>query len=169
MVLQLKKVRSRSYSAETMTDAVYADDLMLLAKTLDQTEFLFHGQDTGGGFGIYLNENKTEYICLKQERIISPLRGKPQKIIDQFKYLISNITSIEMNVNIHFAKAWKSNLSNKIKRDFFQPEVVSILLHGFTSWMLKRNNNKKQDGNFTRMLCSVLNKSWNQHPIKQPL
>ena len=28
---------------------------------------------------------------------------------------------------------------------------------------------KKQDGNYTRMLCAVLNKSWKQHPSKQYL
>ena len=38
----LKKLRSRWYPTETMTDADCADDLGLLATTLAQTKFLLH-------------------------------------------------------------------------------------------------------------------------------
>ena len=40
---------------------------------------------------------------------------------------------------------WKSDLSYKIKRDFFQAITVSILVYGFTPWVLiKRWQNKKK-------------------------
>ena len=51
-----------------------------------------------------------------------------------------------------------------MKRSFFQAAVVSILLYGCTTWTLTKRLEKKLDGNYTRMLKAVLNKSWRQHP-----
>ena len=57
-----------------------------------------------------------------------------------------------------------------MKRSFFQAAVVSILLYGCTTWMLtKRLKKKKLDGNYTRMLRAILNKSWRQHPTRHQL
>ena len=64
---------------------------------------------------------------------------------------------------------WKSDLPDKIKRNFFQAAVISILLYGCTTWMLTKCTEKKLDGNLTRMLRAILNKSWRQHPTKQQL
>ena len=64
---------------------------------------------------------------------------------------------------------WKSELTDKIKRSFFQVVVVSILLYGCTPWTLTKHMEKKLDGNYTRMLRTVLNKSWRQRPTKQQL
>ena len=64
---------------------------------------------------------------------------------------------------------WKSDLTNKMKRSFFQAAVMSILLHGCTTWTLTKWMEKKLDGNYTRMLRTILNKSWKQHPTKQQL
>ena len=56
-----------------------------------------------------------------------------------------------------------------MKRVFFQAAVVSRLLCGCTTWMLTKCMEKKFDGNYTRMLQVILNKSWKQHPTKQLL
>ena len=56
-----------------------------------------------------------------------------------------------------------------MKRCFFQAAVVSILLYGCTTWTLTKRKEKKLDGNYTRMLGAILNKSWRQHPKKQLL
>ena len=64
---------------------------------------------------------------------------------------------------------WKSDLSDKMKRSFFQAVVVSILLYGCTTWTLTKRLKKKLDGNYTRMLRAILNKSWRQHPTKHQL
>ena len=53
-----------------------------------------------------------------------------------------------------------------MKCSFFQAAVVSILLYGCTSWTLTKRLEKKLDGNYTRMLRAILNKSWRQHPTK---
>ena len=56
-----------------------------------------------------------------------------------------------------------------MKRSFFQAAIVSILLYGCTTWTLTKLLEKKLDGNYTRMLWAILNKSWMQHPTKQQL
>ena len=64
---------------------------------------------------------------------------------------------------------WKSNLSDKMKRSFFQAAVVSILLYECTTWTLNKLLEKKLDGNYARMLRAILNKSWQQHPTRHQL
>ena len=56
-----------------------------------------------------------------------------------------------------------------MKRSFFQAAVVSILLYGCTTWTLTKRLEKKLDGNYTRMLRAILNKSWRQHPTRHQL
>ena len=56
-----------------------------------------------------------------------------------------------------------------MKRIFFQAVVMLILLYGCNTWMLTKCMEKKLDGNYTRILQAILNKSWRQHPTKQQL
>ena len=56
-----------------------------------------------------------------------------------------------------------------MKCSFFQAVVVLILPYRCTTWTLTKCMEKKLDGNYTRMLRAVLNKSWKQHPTKQQL
>ena len=64
---------------------------------------------------------------------------------------------------------WISDMTDKMKRSFFQAAVVSILLYGCTTWTLTRRLEKKLDGNYTRMLRAILKKSWRQHPTRHQL
>ena len=64
---------------------------------------------------------------------------------------------------------WKSDLTDKIKRSFFQAAVVSILLYGCTTWTLTKRLEKKQDSSYTRILRAILNKSWRQYPTRHQL
>ena len=56
-----------------------------------------------------------------------------------------------------------------MKCSFFQAAVVSILLYGCTTWTLTKRMEEKLDGNYTRMLRTMLNKSWKQYPTKPQL
>ena len=47
--------------------------------------------------------------------------------------------------------------------------IVLIVLYGCTTWTLTKHMEKKLGGNYTRMLRTVLNKSWGQYPSKQQL
>ena len=123
---------------------------------------------------------KKEYICFNREEAISTRIGVPLKLVDKFTYLGSNVSSTENDFNMHITKVstaaihwllslWKCELSDEIKRDFFQTVVVSILLHGCTTWTLTKDIAKKLDGNCTRMLRAIFKKYWKQHPTKQQL
>ena len=46
---------------------------------------------------------------------------------------------------------------------------MSILLYGCTTWTLTKRLEKKLDGNYTRILRAILNKSWRQHPTNHRL
>ena len=52
---------------------------------------------------------------------------------------------------------------------FLQTAIVSILQYGWTTWLLTKRMEKKLDGNYTRMLRAILNKSLRQHFTKQQL
>ena len=95
------------------------------------------------------------------------------------RWLGCSVSSTEKDIDTRLTKArtatdkisiiWKSDLTDKIKRSFFQAAVVSILLYGCTTWTLTKRLEKKLDGNYTWMLSAILNKSWRQHPTKHQL
>ena len=108
---------------------------------------------------------------------ISTLDGTSLKLVDKFTYLGSSVSSTEKD-DTRLTKAWtaidrlliiwKSKLTDKMKRSFFQAAVASILLYRCTTWTLTKWLEKKLDGNYTRMLWAILNKSWQQHPTIRP-
>ena len=92
---------------------------------------------------------------------------------------LSSVESTEKDIDTRLTKAWtainrlsiiwKSDLSDKMKRSFFQAVVTSILLYGCTTWTLTKRLEKKLDANYKRMLRAILNKSWRQHPTRHQL
>ena len=177
---ELTKKRNRRYPAKTITDVDYADDIVILANTSNQAETLLHSLErAAAGIGLHVNAHKTEYMCFNQAGDISTQEGTSLKLVDKFTYLGSSVSSTEKDIDTQLTKAWtainklsiiwKSNLTDKMKRSFFQAAVVSILLYGCTTWTLAKRLEKKLDGNYTRMLRAILNKSWRQHPTKHQL
>ena len=177
---KLAKERIRRYPAQTITDADYAHDVALLANTPAQAESLLHRLERAAGdIGLHVNANKTVYMCFSQRGDISTLNGGSLKLVDRFTYLGSSVSSTETGNNSWLANVWttidklsvirKSDLADKIKRSFFQATVVSILLHRCTTWTLTKRMENKLNGNFTRMLRAILNKSWRQHSTKKQL
>ena len=91
----------------------------------------------------------------------------------------SSVESTEKDIDTRLTKAstainwlsiiWKSDLTDKMKRSFFQAAVTSILLYGCTTWTLTKRLETKLDVNYTRMLRAILNKSWRQHPTRHQL
>ena len=74
-----------------------------------------------------------------------------------------------MDSNSRLLAIWKPDLTDKMKRSFFQAAVMSMLQSRCTTWTLTKHMKKKLDGNHTKILQAVLNKSWGQHPTKQQL
>ena len=111
-------------------------------------------------------------MCYNQTGDISTLDEIPLK-------LGSRVASTEKDIDTRLMKAWtainrlsiiwKSDLTDKMKCSFLQAAVASILLYGCTTWTLTKRLEKKLDGNYTRMLRAILNKSWWQHPTRHQL
>ena len=118
-------------------------------------------------------------MCYNQTDDISTLDRTSLKVVDKFTYLESSVSSTEKDIDTRLTKVWtaidrlsiiwKSDLTYKMKRSFFQVAVVSILLYGCTTWTLTKRLEKKLDGNYTRMLRAILNKSWWQHTTRHQL
>ena len=88
--------------------------------------------------GLYINAHMVEYMCFNQRGDISTRNGSSLQLVDMFTYLGSCVSSTETDINMWLAKAWsaidrllviwKSDLTDKMKRCFFQAAVVLILL-----------------------------------------
>ena len=52
---------------------------------------------------------------------------------------------------------------------FFYNWFLWRLLYGCITWTLTKRLEKKLDGNYTRVLRAILNKSWRQHPTRHQL
>ena len=152
---KLTKKRSRRYPAQTITDADYANDTVLLANAPAQAESLLHSLEWAvAGTGLRVNRDRTEYMCFNQRGDISTLIGSSLKLVDKFTYLRSSVSSTETDINMRLTKAWtaidrllviwKSDLTDKIKQSFFQAAVMSILLYRCTTWTLTKCMEKKE-------------------------
>ena len=85
---ELKKKRRRRYSAKTITDADYADNIALLANTPNQVETLQHSLERAAAdIGFHVNAHETEYMCYNQTGRISTLDRTSLKPVDKFTYL----------------------------------------------------------------------------------
>ena len=90
---------------------------------------------------------------------ISSLDESLLKLVDKFTYLgkrisrqkdyFASVSSTEKEIDMKQTKAWTAI------------DKLSI------TW--KSELEKKLDGNYTRMLRAILNKSWKQHPTKHQL
>ena len=97
--------------------------------------------------------------------------------IKSIKLLTLDVThQIKMNKNVmKILHCWVQKC--KWKRDKTPPHPLSwegaktfcLLLYGCTTWTLTKRLERKLDGNYTRMLRAVLNKSWRQHPTRLQL
>ena len=110
-------------------------------------------------------------MCYNQTGDISTQDGTSLKLVDKSTYLGCSVsTEKKKDIDTWLTKAWtainrlsitwKSNLTDKMKRSLFQAAVVSILLYGCTTWTLTKRLEKKLDGNYTRILLAILDKSW---------
>ena len=115
-------------------------------------------------------------MCFNHTGDTPTLNGCTLKLVEN---LGSSVLSTEIDIDTRLAKAWtaidrlsvvwNSDLIDKMKRSFFRAGVTLILLHGCFTWTLTKRMEKKLDGNYTKMLRAILNKSWRQHQTKQHL
>ena len=85
---------------------------------------------------------------------MSTLNDKPLKLADQFKYLGRNISSTECDIRKRIIKVWtatdslsiiwKSDISDKIKQQFFQSLILSVQMYGYTTRTLMKRLQKSK-------------------------
>ena len=112
---------------------------------------------TAAGIGFHINAHKTEYMCFNQTGDLSTLNGSFLKLVDKFTGLESSVSSTETDINTKLTKVWttidrlsviwKSNLTDKMKRNILQAAVVLILLYRCTTWPQIKRMEKRLDGN----------------------
>ena len=104
------------------------------------------------------------YTCIVQQNLVSMSFSVDSTLLDIETRLTKAWTAIN-----RLSIIWRSDITDKMKRSFFQAAVTSILLYGCTTWTLTKRLQKKLDGNYRRMLRAILNKSWRQHPTRHQL
>ena len=143
------KGKKQTIHRETIIDVDYADDIALLANASARAKsFLNSLRQAAGGIGLHMTADKTEYMCFSKRGDISTLNDGSLKLVATFIDIENSISSTENEINKGVAKTykaidrlsvmWKSDLSDKIKRDFFQATAMSILLYGYTTWRLTK-------------------------------
>ena len=147
-------------------------------------EFKLHQiEEISKDIGLCINVSKTEYMSLNQDSSVSmsmkSLNGEAIKNVLDFKYLGSYIASTDNDVSIRIDKAWDilnnlnkiwtSNLSIRLKRNFFRATFESVLVYGAITWTLTIALEKKINGSYTRMLRVALNISWRDHMSNKDL
>ena len=131
---KLTKKRSRRNPAKTITDADYANDIVILANAPTQAKTLLYSlEQAAAGIGLHVNAHKMEYMCFNQTGDISTLNSSSLKLVDKFTYLGSSVPSTKTDINMRLTKTWtvinrllviwKSDLTNKMKRSFFQAAI----------------------------------------------
>ena len=142
---KLTKEISRRYPAKTITDTDFTDDIALLANAPAQAETLPHSLErVAAGICVHVNAHKTEYMCFNQTGDISTLNGsfsatswqvhlpRKQCLINRKRH--RHVTSKSMDSNNSQSVIWKLDLTDKMKRSFFQAVVVSMLLYRCATW-----------------------------------
>ena len=118
-------------------------------------------------------------MCFNQTGDISTLNRSSLKLVDNFTYLESSVSSIKKDIDTQLTKAWtaidklsiiwKSDLTDKIKRSFFQTAVVSILLYGCTTWTLTITAGEKARRQLHQNAVSNIERVLEVTPHKQQL
>ena len=150
--------RLQPRSKRVQTWVTYYVYFQILANAHAQAETLLRSLErAAAGIGFHVNTHKTEYMRFNQKGELSTLNSSSLKQVDKFTYQGSSVSSTETDIDTRLAKAWaaidrlsvtrKSNLSDKMKRNFFLAAVVSILLYGCTTWTLTKHMEKKLDSN----------------------
>ena len=97
-----------------------AIDKTLQANAPAQAETLLHSLERAAvGIGLHVNAHKTKYTSSNERVDISTLNSSSLKLVDKFTFPAKGWTAIHRLSDI-----WKSELTDKIKRSFFQDSVL---------------------------------------------
>ncbi|CAK9297128.1 unnamed protein product, partial [Gordionus sp. m RMFG-2023] len=157
--MNLVDISSNNNNINHLRIISYADDLVLITKSRDETidlltSLCFHSNKVG----LTINFNKT-FIMPSPEASINNLtfEGNEIKIVNNFKYLgvlIDNKGNISgeiearlKNAKITFMKYYKlwtaREISVKTRLRIFNATVIPVLLYGSDTWEINKSQTKK--------------------------
>ena len=116
---EIKTRRSTRHPAQYLMDTDFADDIALISESLFNAQSLLQSLEQASNcVGLYLNEKKTEYMkkCSNNsDFIIQTIQDKLLKMVSDYVYLGSYISSWEKDFLTRKGKAWAAcNAMNKI-------------------------------------------------------
>ena len=168
--------------AENIKDLSYADDVTLLAQSLENAEqLLIKLEKAAAQVGLDINTDKTKVMTVNNtiNYQIKTSKDIPIEETTTFKYLGSNIpdstTDFNKRKSLAWAamkkldKIWKSSIHRSLKIRFFLSSVESILLYGSEAWTVPADLKSKIDGCYTKLLRRVLNVKWQEHMTNERL
>ena len=160
-----------------ISDTDFADDLALITDSVAEAQkFLDSLEQAASSIGLHLNDDKTKYMEINvkdnDNNSITAASGESIKLVQDFVYLGSRMSSSEKDFMVRKAKAWaachqmkkiwKSGMSRDLKIRLFVATVESILLYGAETWTISHTLAKRIDGCYTRMLRMALNIHWSE-------
>ena len=106
-----------------------------MTNSIEEANTILHQiEEISKDIGLCINVSKTEYMSLNQDSSVN-MSMKSLNVLD-FKYLGSYIASTDNYVSIRIGKAWAvlnnlnkiwtSNLSMRLRRNFFRATVESV-------------------------------------------
>ena len=111
------KKRNRSYTAQTITDVDYADDIALLANTPARAETQLHSiERAAAGIGLHFNADKTTYVCFNKRGSASSLNNSSLKLVEkeaEFHQPRQISTCDGWEANNRLSVIWKSDQTDK--------------------------------------------------------
>ena len=106
----LDRSRSRRHPVKVICDADFADDIVLLSNTLEQTQLLLYVVEASvKQNGLHMNNSKTYYIKFNESEVdLRALNGESLKNLEEFLYLGSWIDCCSKDVSIRIGMAWSA-------------------------------------------------------------
>ena len=165
--LTLTRRRSSRHPASHLSDLDYADDIVLFADTIQETELLLHKVESASkSTGLFLNPSKTKYIHINPSANDSAHSSDGSQIekVEVFKYLRSYTNSqhdIQCRKEQAWAavhaldKVWRAPICRLTKPKIFMMTIEPIPIYGCDSWSLTQSVKNALDGTYTRMLQKI--------------
>ena len=147
----------------------YADDICLLAESIDDVECSLHRLETSAAeIGLTINYNKTKAMHLEQASVrhVRFGNGDPEDSCDKFEYHGVPTSNAESVFQPRLSKAWaaptnlrsifSSKANDAIKICLCRSAVESILLYGLECLPLTSTLQDKLDSAYRRILRYAL-------------
>ena len=161
--------KSQRHLERKLNDLDYADDIALLEQSfVGAQNQLNETSKSAKEVGLDINVAKTKSIIINDKKDLSlTINGEAIEIVDEFKYLGSNMSSSEKDMKCRKGQAWlafrrlekiwnSKTTSIELKIKIFQASSLSILLYGSETWVLDQRQLNQLDSFATNCYRQML-------------